>query len=379
MIDPARLLPVSAKVHVSALRTVAARWAARSTGVVHSPICDPITLVAGEATMQDAPDHLVAALCAPGLSFREGEVEHAGLSVPIGGLLIEAARLVSNPRAFRGRTRVLISEGEHFTRARHRLPLPGVTRGLLAQVLRTGLTLEDGLRAEGIGVGVVADDLAALVALQFIRIEQVPSLPEEEASFPGWSQPSLELTVPDPAVEVTRRLEREWSLFEESDDYAVLGLRPGFTEEQLAAASARMQHRYRSLAGRDDVTDEARALGRRLLERVQNAADRLKAGGGVPKLPQGTSGQQALRMGWVAMDEVNYAEARRWFQRGRRDPRTAPSAMAGLGWVDVLDPQSSETARLDGMELLRLAAEVQPGDARIQWLLVEAIRILETA
>jgi|GEM_PF-6960896 len=376
MIDPTRLLPVSAQVHLTSLRTLAAVWAARRTGTVRSPACSPVILVAGDATTHDAPDRLTAALCMPGLTFEPGEVEHEGLNVPLGGLLVEAARLVSNPRAIRRRTRVLISEGEHFMRARHRLPLPSVTNALLTQVLRSGLTLEDALRAEGVGAGVIADDLAALVALEFLRIEKVPRSPGEDSVTSPTSIPAVERVLPDPAQAITRRLEREWALFEDADDWAVLGLRSKLPKPQINAAAARMMNRYRGLAERQDIPEEAQAIGRKLLERVQNAAERLASGAARATLVKGASGQQAVRMGWMAIDELDFEEARRWFQRGRKDARTAPVSMAGQGWVEIIDSSSPPDAKADGLELLRLAAGVEPGDARVQWLLAEAERIM---
>lgn len=79
----------------------------------------------------------------------------------------------------------------------------------------------------------------------------------------------------------------------------------------------------------------------------------------------------------MAVDEGDYDEARRWFERGRRDPRTAATAMAGLGWVEVIDPTAPPEARADGIALLELAVGGEPGDARIQWLLSRATELTD--
>ena len=374
MIDATRLLPMSAEVHIGSLRTLAAAWADRATGTVTSPGAEPVTLVAGEGSSLDAPDRLAAAICAPGLEFTPDEVEHDGLNVPLGGLLVEAARLVADPRAIRRRPRVLVSEGPRFSRARHRLPLPSVTQALLSQALRSGMTLQEALRAEGVGAGVVADDLAALVALEFIELQPVPRRPDEDHQI-TLSQPAITPAAVSPGIVIALRLEREWTLFEESDDWAVLGLRSGSSSHQVNAAGRRMRHRYLSLADRDDLSEAAQATGRRLLERVDIAVRRLLSGAPPRTPPPDASGLQAVRVGWLAVEELDYDEARRWFERARKDPRTAAAAMAGLGWVEMIDPLSPAEAQDDGIVLLRLAAGVEPGDARIRWLLARAEEI----
>jgi hypothetical protein len=289
---------------------------------------------------------------------------------------VEAGRIVGNPRVIRRRPRVLVSEGEHFARARHRLPLPSVTQALLSQVLRSGLTLEDALRAEGVGPGVVADDLAALVALEFIRLEPVPRHPGDDTHTPT-THPALKVSRPPPGVVIARRLEREWALFEGADDWAVLGLRSGSSASQVVAAGRRMKHRYRSLIERDDLTEDAHETAQRLLERLAIAVRNLSDGAPPLTPPPVASGLQAVRVGWMAVDEGDYDEARRWFERGRRDPRTAATAMAGLGWVEVIDPTAPPEARADGIALLELAVGGEPGDARIQWLLSRATELTD--
>lgn len=75
----------------------------------------------------------------------------------------------------------------------------------------------------------------------------------------------------------------------------------------------------------------------------------------------------------------DFEEARRWLQRGRKDPGTAAEAMAGLGSMEVIDADNPEAAREDGRALRKLAADRQPGDARVQRLLAEASQMVPQA
>lgn len=370
MIDATRLIPLTGVVDRDSFRALREAWAGRATG----HMCDDdglkVALVAGNVTQPGALDTLAAGLCAPGLSFCSHGPPQGGMSVPIGGLMFEAARRVAKPEKLRDRLDVLISEGRHYEATQHRLAIPAVTRAVMSQVLRTTLTLREGLRAEGIGIGVVVDDLAALRALRILRVDRVPRRPED-LSLPSLSGASIERLGTDRHT-IRQRLEREWALFENATSWAVLGLRPGLSEQQIQAAGARMLRRYQSFLDTPGLKPDTRDLGDRLLARAQKALERLAKDPSAVSTPGEPSSHHAVQMGWHKADQGDWAAARDWFLVGRQAPRRAAEAMAGLGWVEILDPMNSDRARQDGLELIELAAQVAPGDARVRWVLAQA-------
>ncbi len=192
MIDPTRLLPADCVVDPDSFWALREAWAQRRTGHMCSPDGVRVPLVAGNLTRPGDVDLLASALCAPRLSLCSEELPVGGHSVPLGPLMFEAARRVAEPDHVREHLGGRVSEGPHYEATQHRLAIPGVTRALLSQVLRTVLTLREGLRAEGIGLGVVVDDLAALRALGVIRVDEMPPDPDDDSAPSGGSPHPLE-------------------------------------------------------------------------------------------------------------------------------------------------------------------------------------------
>ncbi len=370
--EPGLVLPLNAEVHKGSLRHLAAAWAARLTGVVRSKACEPIPLLTGDATTSQSSGQLCAAICAPGLEFTASQVRNDGLVIPLGSLLVEAARLISDPRTIRQHARVYVFEGESFPRSRQQLPVPGMTLSVLSRVLRTGNTLEDALRSEGVGAGVVADDLSALVTLDFIRLERVSQHSDQSQGLQV-ANPSLKSIKSAPGLVAELRLAREWNLLENADDHTVLGLRAGSSYEQVTSSSSQRQQRYENLAKHQGLSSKARDTARVLNQRVKLAERRLVTEQSTHTPLAVASGLHAIRIGWHAIEVGDLPEAKRWFQRSRQHPGTAAEGLAGLGWVEVIDTTNTRLAREEGVALLRLAAALKPADTRVQWLLSKAI------
>lgn len=374
MIDPARVLPVGSRPRRSSLRTLTEAWALRGTGTVRSPVVTDAHLVSGEGTDVDDPDRLARAVCAPELEFVPEEVEHVGMTVPLGGLMMEAARILGSPNAVTQSPRVRLRGTDLYKRVVHRIPLATATRAVLGHAVQNHLTLGEALRMEGLGAGVVADDLAALVTLGLIELE-----PPESESLEDIA-PLVPTPVDLPAFTLTEaeeralrgRLEREWAMVRDADDWTVLGLQPGAAQVRIDAAARRMNARYRTVVDDPLLGQETHAVAQRLFERSQKAARRLLAGI-TPDAPPAVSGaSEALEQGWTAVEREDFVEARRCFAMARRDPRSQSSGLAGEGWVAVVDPRSSMAERQEGLELLSLAYSMAPGDPRILTRLREA-------
>ena len=374
MIDPARVLPVGSRPRRSSLRTLTEAWAMRGTGTVRSPVVSDAHLVSGEGTDVDDPDRLARAVCAPELEFVSEEVEHVGMTVPLGGLMMEAARLLGCPNAVTQSPRVRLRSTDLYKRVIHRIPLATATRAVLGHAVQNHLTLGEALRMEGLGAGVVADDLAALVTLGLIELD-TPESERADALVPFAPTP-----VDLPAFTLTEaeekalkgRLEREWAMVRDVDDWTVLGLQPGAARVRIEAAARRMNARYRTVVDDPLLGQETHEVAQRLFERSQKAARRLLAGI-TPDAPPAVSGaSEALDRGWKAVEREDFVEARRCFALARRDPRGQSSGLAGEGWIDVVDPRSTMAERQEGLELLSLAYSMAPGDPRILTLLREA-------
>jgi len=359
------------------LARVARLWSRSRTGVLQTD-AGKARLHAGEAVSRDDRAVVVDALYGSGeLSFREEVVPPPRRRARLGSELLVAARASSDERRVLDRLDSLLVSGPGSHRA-DALPLSDDTRRLLTAPRDAATTLGALLATHDILATDVAAEFAALVELGLYNLRRAyrapaglgrPSLPPEAAE----TRPSVQRApMHRAAVQQLnlRRIRKEIERLEPLDDLELLGLKPGASRSQIAAAFRKHQARY--AAAHETADPAARELTAKILALFEQAMRR--------QLLKRTAGQQALSpadllaRGRNALAVGNHTRALRYFQQAAELAPRDPRVIAYLGVVLAEAPATRARAE-EGRKLVLDAYGQQPGDTEIADLVARVLEL----
>ncbi|MCB9781118.1 MAG: hypothetical protein H6742_21305 [Alphaproteobacteria bacterium] len=350
----------------TSLSALVAVWADRRTGRFAAPGAQgTVDVVDGEPRDAAGLVWLATAVCRPGLRF----VPMTGggtaqLGSRLGATLLEAGRRAADRAGLQGLERGRLVVGPRGD-ALERLPLRAASRRVLREVAGRREPLLQTLDHIGIAPELVAEDLAALVALGLVQLRPGES---------RWSASSVD-TGERNRLAIRRlqaRLDRDWSTLRDADDWQVLGVPKDAPPDLVARGAARMRHRY---AQADEGVDDeiSRETVRQVRARVEAAIEHLGAAAEQHDPPESPDPARALRLGQAAAVSGDLAQARRWLSVAARKDEHDPEIMAWYGWVLVVDPTvRSDRARRRGLALLAMARAVAPDDPAVRARCAEA-------
>jgi tetratricopeptide (TPR) repeat protein len=153
-----------------------------------------------------------------------------------------------------------------------------------------------------------------------------------------------------------RRLRKERERLEGASDWMVLSLPAGAPPEMVAQAGERMRFRYQKEASNSALPEEARRLSAELVELIEEALERIRAG-----RPRETVDPLAGKSDVdIIFDQgVEAAKAGQWdraikaLRAASKLQLDAPLTMAWLGWA--IYKKGGPGAREEALELLQLA------------------------
>jgi hypothetical protein len=381
------LHPQGIKPELEALRMLARLWAQRRTGVLRSPhMRGEARIIEGRAARPQDRTWIVQAAYVGGVEVHACNV----LAVPGLDLLPElwaCAMALANPSAVLGALDASLVE-RSAARRLDELPLAVATRRLLSGQRRPDQDLRHLCQVSGIAPEAVAQELSALVALGLFRLRRAAGrtrrarLHTVTPAQPGDNRQIQALR---------KRLEREWGLLADADDWTVVGVSQHMDAEVIRRACERMLGRYAQVASREDLPEDVRELARSIHNRVERAVGEIRAGRALTST-QRRLHEDPLSEGRRRLAAGDFANAARCFTMARNQGESALN-VALLGWALYNDPGRPREARTErGMELLGLAesmgghahdvqllrarAESAEGDLVRAWTRLD--RILET-
>ncbi len=344
------LHPQGIKPELDALRALARIWSQRQTGVLRSPhMRGEARLIEGRAARPQDRTWIVQ-------SAYVGAVElHPCTVLPVPGLdllpeLWACALALANPSAVLGVLDASLVERSAARRVGE-LPLSAATRRLLAQDRRPNQDLRVLCQVSDIAPEAVAQEISAMVALGMFRLRR--------AAGRSHRQPLHTVTPAQPGEArhtqaLRTRLEREWGLLRDADDWTVVGVSPNMDAVVIRRACERMLTRYQAVGDHRDMPEDVRELARAIHDRVERAVGEIQAGRAL------TAGQRQLHQDPVAegrrrLAAGDYANAARCFTLARQQGESALN-VALLGWALYNDSGRPHAARTErGLELLGLA------------------------
>ncbi len=174
----------------------------------------------------------------------------------------------------------------------------------------------------------------------------------------------------EPAA-LLRRLRREVDMLNANDAWVVLSVPHEAERAKVEEAGNRMQLRYAQLV--ESETGEAQALARAMLEGVQRAVATLEAAFDDTQR-EADPGDDSFRAGLRASERGDWALADRHFLAARDMKLDSVRNLAHAGWARAQNPTlPAEESISEGLELLRLAEQLNPAYADGQFFLAELL------
>lgn len=292
----------------------------------------------------------------------------AGAGVELSTDLWACALAAANPAALANALDAAWVQRSSATAAA-RLPLSMTTRRVLAQPNSPRHSLLDLIASADVSVSKVDRELSALVAIGFFRMRRAANRgPKRPRSVPLRDRTPAR-TASDAMM--LRRLERDWALVRDADDWTVIGASPTMAADTVQRACERMTTRYARAENDPNASPEARALAHRIGRRVDEAVENIRGGSAmtqaearVRKDPMGEGRRQVSAGNWTL--------AVRCFAMARKLAENA-SNVAWLGWATYNDPTKPEARRKSrGLEMLALAESMGGHASEVQLLRARA-------
>lgn len=156
-----------------------------------------------------------------------------------------------------------------------------------------------------------------------------------------------------------------------NDAWVVLSVPHEAERAKVEEAGNRMQLRYAQLV--ESETGEAQALARAMLEGVQRAVATLEAAFDDTQR-EADPGDDSFRAGLRASERGDWALADRHFLAARDMKLDSVRNLAHAGWARAQNPTlPAEESISEGLELLRLAEQLNPAYADGQFFLAELL------
>ena len=292
----------------------------------------------------------------------------AGTSVELSGDLWQCALAAANPESLRAAVDAAWVQRSSATAAA-RLPIDRSTRRVLAQPNNPRLSLLDLVAGADVPIARVDRELSALVALGFYRLRR--------AAAQGRKRPrSVPLRDRTPIARsgdamVVRRLQRDWQVVRDADDWTVIGASPTMDAETVARACKRMLDRYSQAARDPKASPEARDLATKIRMRVKEAVRNVQSGRAITQV-EARLRQDPMGEGRARAKAAEWSVAAKCFAVARRMAETAQN-VAWLGWAVYNDPTRPEERRKErGLELLALAESMGGHAGEVQLLRARA-------
>ncbi len=195
-------------------------------------------LLHGEPTTPEQLQLIIEALYAEDApSFLEGAIPGRPTPPRLATELWEAATRLAERASLKGRARWRVLPEENFHRL-NAFPVRPLTARFLSRADSKKVRLGDTVRMDKSARMEVLDDFVALEVLGVVTLEA----PADGAVREDPVRPR-----PNVDAKTERRLQREWGLLRDADDWTVLGCTPGMAPETVEAAARRMASRYRQL------------------------------------------------------------------------------------------------------------------------------------
>ena len=340
------------------------------------------------------------------VGIRRAAICQGGIVDAAGGELVELALALSNggsPRAFVMAAEVSFEPGEHegladtlsvarsiwaaavkeadpaFTdRVLHRV-LRLTDRSKLCEQLPLSEAIQTLINAPGnrllsrhlknleIAPFDVGKELAALARMGLVRFQRVqrvdPKPAAGEVIQPKSARPAGAAKADAARAKaqnvefllLLRRLKREAMALAGADDWTIVGLPQGSSPDRIRAATGRMAARYGGLAKDERQPPEIRKLSAAILSRIERAAENLAHVGGASGADR--VGEEAYRLGRVAMKEGRTQDAIKHFAAARARTPDSPRNLGWLGWALFWDESRPVSRKAEALELLQLAAQ----------------------
>ncbi len=211
-----------------------------------------------------------------------------------------------------------------------------------------------------------------------------PSMPPRDLPPPGAARAPLprpplpalrpaggpQALPPTDSAALIRRLRREVDMARTNDAWVVLGVPHDADQAMVDRAGERMVARYSDLVSKE--TGEAGDLAQAMLDAVRQAISSLRSDDDLQR--EDEPGEDAFRAGLRAMTGGDWALADRCFLAARDRNLDSVRNIAHAGWARVHNPTRPVKERTaEGLELLLLAEQLEPGFADGQYFLATVL------
>ena len=324
-------------------------WATKRTGLFIGAEGVRAAVVDGEPKNREHLERVMAFIYGEEMvQFKNADSPLKRPKPVLGTHLLKAAERVSKPDRVRKAAGAMLVPGQHGGILK-KLPVPDQLREVLDGESR--VSVMDVLKHDAD----LAEDVATLLVMKVLRLAK----PSQNERLPA-SERKDRIDATRTAL-LLRRLEREWDIVKEADDYTVLGVSPDTPESDIAPAAQRMQERYAKIAADDGAHPKARKLAQRIFQKVAAAATRMAEGsatGGSSELPDEKT---AFAEGTKHLEQGDFARAVKWFALARKYSSNDASNVGYLGWAVYNDPGRPKSKRHSkGRELLELSDFINP-------------------
>ncbi len=348
-----------------AVRLVAKIWARESTGVLQSSAGRAV-IVGGEPRDEVSLESLIGTMYTTDAEFTFHDVI-AKKGLPVASQIWEIASQRANSKAIRQRLDHALVE-RPGARGIGRLPLSEDTRQVLAQDNSPRHTLGDLIASAKADTGNVCHEVSVLIVLGLCKLRQAAArgstakAPEAAAS-PSQAAPRTRSSSRDERV--VQRLQLEWNVIENADDYTVVGISPDMPDEIVQRACDRMLRRYTKLKENEALPPEAQELAIQIHKRISEAVLRLQQGCG-RRQDKRSSDLDPFEAGLIFADERDWTRAVKCFNMARhRDPNNGRN-VAWLAWAVFNDPSfPAEKRAKKAQDLMILAESLTSGNPTI--------------
>ena len=365
MTDPS--LHPDLKPDLGSLRVLARCWARKASGVFSSPhVPGAANLADGQPVDARSLQVAIRVCYVGGGEFKPMDVLAAG-KVELAGDLWECALAAANPTALRDALDAAWVQRSSAPAAA-RLPLSMQTRRVLSQRNSPRLTLLDLISAADVAVGNVDRELSALVALGFFRLRRAAA----RGRRPPRSVPLRDRTPAGMAGDamMLRRLQKDWELVRDADDWTVIGASPTMDRSVVDRACQRMLDRYNKAARNPQASPAARELAQKIRRRVAAAVQNIQSGSAVTQA-EARLRRDPMGEGLRLAAEGSWGMAARCFAVARKVSETARN-VAWLGWATYNDESKPERRKERALELLALAESMGGHASEVQLLRARA-------
>jgi len=335
-------------------------WATKRTGLLLGSNGERAALVDGEPKSREHLGRVMAFIYAEEpVKFKNADSPLKRPKPILGTHLLKAAERVSKPERVRKATGAMLVPGPHAGILKQ-LPVPEQLREVLDGESR--VSVMDVLKHDAD----LAEDVATLLVMKVLRLAK----PSQSERLPA-SERRDRVNATRTAL-LLRRLEREWEIVKEADDYTVLGVSPDTPESEIAPAAERMQQRYAKVAEDEAAHPKARKLAQRIYQKVAAAATRMAEGsatGGSSPLPDEKT---AFAEGTKNLEQGDFSRAVKWFALARKYSSNDAGNVGHLGWAVYNDPGRPKSKRHStGRELLELSDFINPHAEGPQYFLAQ--------